>query len=286
MCKKIISILISIAIIFSFCSLAVSAKEQKNLVVFGDSISYGYGLKENTRAVYGKIVADTIGYNYKNLSFGEGETTASLLTKVQQPTTQNYIKNADIILISICGNDYFLDENRVINIGRIAKMFVTWLKKDNTEIDNIAVNAKKNFYRIIDTIKYVNPDAKIVLQTVYNPWYGPAGIFCGEGMARANSVITDYLKDNPGSFYLVDVATAFRNHKEYVADDSVHPSALGNEVIAKLIVDELRNQGVTTATDLVIKTKGTDYNLYIDSIPVVGELVFKVVRFLTQTKKG
>ena len=286
MFKKIISIFLAIAVIFSLCSICASAEEQKNLIVFGDSISYGYGLKENTNAVYGKIVADTIGYNYKNLSFGEGETTASLLAKVQEASIQTYIKNADIILISICGNDYFLDENRVINIGRIAKMFVTWLKKDNTEIDNIAVNAKKNFYEIIDTIRLVNPDAKIVLQTVYTPWYGPAGTFCGEGMARANSVITDYLKDNPGSFYLVDVATAFRNHKEYVADDSVHPSALGNEVIAKLIVDELRNQGITNATDLVITTKGTDYNLYIDSIPIVGEIVFKIVRFLTQTKKA
>lgn len=285
MCKKIISILIAVAIIFSFCSLTVSAEEQKNLVVFGDSISYGYGLKENTRAVYGKIVADTIGYNYKNLSFGEGETTASLLAKVKEADTQKEIKNADIILLSICGNDYFLDDNREINVLRIAKMFITWLKKDYSEIDSIATNAKKNFYAIIDTVKSVNPDVKIVLQTVYNPWYGPAGIFCGEGMARANSVITDYLKDNPGSFYLVDVATAFRTHKEYVADDSVHPSSAGNEVIAKLIVDELRNQGVTNATELVIKTKGTDYNLYIDTIPVLGETVFKVVRFLTQTRK-
>ena len=72
--KKILSVVLICAIAIPLLTLTVSAQETaerraiKSMVVFGDSISTGYGLEGSydTRASYSNLVAQALGLNYGN----------------------------------------------------------------------------------------------------------------------------------------------------------------------------------------------------------------------------
>ena len=67
--KKITSIILCFAMIicvFTVCGYAET--ENPFYLVLGDSIAYGSGISNSREACYGKIVADTNGYDYANHS--------------------------------------------------------------------------------------------------------------------------------------------------------------------------------------------------------------------------
>jgi len=67
--KKIVSILLSVVLTLSVFGITAFAEEEKtDYVVLGDSIAFGAGMVNTVGACYGKIVADTNGYNYSNHS--------------------------------------------------------------------------------------------------------------------------------------------------------------------------------------------------------------------------
>ena len=57
--KKIISIILAVALCIGFVSVSASAKERLNYLLLGDSIAEGFGVKNPDEASYGKIIADT-----------------------------------------------------------------------------------------------------------------------------------------------------------------------------------------------------------------------------------
>ena len=108
--KKMISIVLCAVILVTGLSLSAGAEvRQKNLVVLGDSIAWGTGIYNSDEACYGRIVANTNGYNYKNYAF-DGCRSWDLLSLLDEKDVKDSIKEADIINISIGGND-FLQQN-------------------------------------------------------------------------------------------------------------------------------------------------------------------------------
>ena len=77
-CKKMIAVFALIMIIAGVFAPAASAAGAKNYVLLGDSIAYGQGLANSQDACYGRIVANTNGYNYANYSV-DGYTSGALL---------------------------------------------------------------------------------------------------------------------------------------------------------------------------------------------------------------
>ena len=66
-CKKIISVILILTLCAGLFSAAAFAESDKlNYLVLGDSIAEGFGLKNPEEACYGRIVADTNGYDYVN----------------------------------------------------------------------------------------------------------------------------------------------------------------------------------------------------------------------------
>ena len=64
--RSVLSVLLAAALLLCVCAVPVGAAEQPLYVVLGDSIAYGSGLSNPREAVYGRIVADTNGYDYEN----------------------------------------------------------------------------------------------------------------------------------------------------------------------------------------------------------------------------
>lgn len=264
--KKILSVVLSVVLAFSSLSIIAFADEEPlDYVVLGDSIAYGSGMVNMIDACYGKIVAETNGYTYANHSI-PGITAGFLLTMLTDgEKVRASVSDADIINISIGGNN-FLTSN-IIGLA-----FDCLTRKDMTEFDEIAGNYYNELCGIVDKINELNPDAVILLQTVYNPQDGAAGVVYGIGGDKLNEMMRKYDAEHPGEIVIVEVAEALNGDPENFADDKIHPSKKGNEVIAKVILDLLFEMGLGTSTEPVISTKGLDFLM-----PVSYALLVNVV---------
>ena len=265
--KKIICVILCLCMILPL-TLAAHAQEPLNYLLLGDSIAQGYGVYNRDKACYGKIVADTNGYSYTNYAVN-GYRSCDLISQLGNPEVNAAVENADIISLSIGGND-FLQQN----LPRIA---VEMLAGNYKIVNDVKEIFAENFAEIIGTIKELNPDVVILVQTLYNPMKFVLGDFYGLATVRVNEAINEYLDENPDAFYLVDTAPVMENHPECVAVDTVHPSAVGNVAIAEVVLEKLYELGLGENTEPVINAVG------IDEIPFTSYIVkffmqlFKIV---------
>lgn len=249
--RLLLSLLCVLALLFSICApAAVAADAPLRYVVLGDSIGYGAGVLNPEEACYGRIVADTNGYDYQNHAVS-GNRTDHLLAHLDHAEVTAAVKNADIISISIGGNDYLTD-----NVTGL--VLDATFRNDYTRMDKITAQLKLNFAAIIEKIRGWNPDAVILMQTLYNPGKGINKAPYQAATNRLNDLIRDYLASHPGAFTIVDVAAAFGTDRRYIAQDSIHPSAQGNERIAEVILQTLKTLGLGDSTAPVILHKGVD----------------------------
>lgn len=247
--KKIIVMLLSVIIALSAVMPAFAADEPLRYVVLGDSIGYGAGVLNSDEACFGKIVANTAGFDFKNDAVN-GYRTEDLIRHLDKENISADVAAADIISISIGGNDFLR--------GDMAGLIQEANAGDFSRFDSIAEEFYANFCVIIEKIKEINPDAVILMQTLYNPGFESIREVYQQGADRLNAGYAKYLKENPGAYELLDVASAFVGHSEYVAADYIHPSAEGNVVIAGIVLKKLCELGLTDKTEPVVEYEGID----------------------------
>ena len=279
--KKLLAVLLA-AVLAASCCLPAFAAEERHLryLLLGDSIAEGYGVENPDEACYGRIVADTDGYDYENyarVAMDSGE----LLERLSEETGYFYIRSAvaraDIISLSIGGNDYF-DHPDVVNLA-VGAFFMVNGKK----LDGIAEQFYENLCAVIGEIKALNPDATILLQKLYCVWYGVAAHIYTACTGRVNAMIEKYDKEHPGAVVLCDISPAMDGHQERLADDCVHPNAAGNAAIAEVVLRQLYDLGLGTETTPVVNHPGVDYNFfekYYDN-KTVARLLTVLIKTLT-----
>ncbi len=248
--KKIISILLSVLLLVCVFPIGAVASDSVSYVVLGDSIAYGSGLANPTQAVYGKIVADTNGYDYQNFAI-PGHTTGNLMRRMENDTVRDALIGADIINISIGGNNFLLGDLQGL-------LFDGIVKNDYSRYDEIADGFYTDLGTIVDTIRSLNADAAILLQTIYNPQTSYIGEAYQQGADRFNAKMRLFAENNPGQIIIVDVASALTDSDNDFAEDRIHPSAVGNEKIAVEVLKTLYENGLGSETEPVIETKGKD----------------------------
>ncbi|MCR5781341.1 MAG: SGNH/GDSL hydrolase family protein [Clostridia bacterium] len=274
--KKSISILVSLILFFSLM-LPAFAEAPLNYLLLGDSITEGFGIKNPDEACYGRIVADTNGYNYMNIASVATDSSDLLMRLENYYTYQNAIAWADVISLSIGANDYLANPDAVsLTVGALFKL-------NYKKLDKIADGFYDNLCVIIDRITEINPDAVILLQKVYSVWYGFAANAFDAAASRCNGVIEKYAAEHPGKVVICDITPAMNGIHENLADDCVHPNAAGNMAIARIVLAQLKDLGLGTATEPVVNAQGVDYNFYTEQFgPVAG----KVIEFLVKTLTG
>ncbi len=264
--KKTISIILALVLCFSTLTVTSYAKNDKPFyLVLGDSIAYGSGLGNSTEACYGKIVADTNDYDYVNYSV-PGHTTSNLISRLGQPEVIEALEKADIISISIGGNDFLLG-----NLMQL--LFNAMVLKDYTQLDSIAAKFFENFSTIVDIINEHNPDAVILMQTLYNPQSGYLRETYQLAADRLNAEIERFSDENPGEIIIVDVGTALGDDPANFASDDIHPSSNGNMIIAQKVLEELYENNLGNTTVPVVNTPATDINIpvyFTASLDIIG----------------
>ncbi|MBR5496670.1 MAG: SGNH/GDSL hydrolase family protein [Clostridia bacterium] len=263
--KRLISLIISFSLFLSSLIYIASAEQsQINYLVLGDSIAYGSGLKNPEEASYGKIVADTNGYEYKNHAV-PGINSSELAEMIKTEEIIADIRNADIISVSIGGNDFLGD-----NVSDL--IFDAVLEEDLSVFDETAEIFRSNLSFIINAITENNSDVIILLQTIYNPQSGKLKELYQQGADRLNAVIYRCESENPDRVCVVDIAAALDGNEENFAKDGIHPSVKGNELIASAVLKKLHSLGLCNSTEIIITEKGKDIRE-----PILRNFIIKIL---------
>ena len=250
--KSILSLLLC-AVLLCAAVVPAFAAEQTRYVVLGDSISRGAGIRNPDEACYGRIIANTNGYAYANFGV-DGNMSDDLLNKLYRDSgVINAVKAADIISISIGGNDFLRDN--------MPAMIAKGLVENYGQIDRIVAEFSANFNVIIAKIKEYNPRALLLVQTLYNPMEGTALVnkVYAQALSQLNAVYTGYAASHPGEIEIVDVAAAFAGRSGLIAIDTIHPNAEGNYLIARTIQAKLYELGRASTTEIVVRTAAVDH---------------------------
>lgn len=225
--KRIISAAMSAIMVVSSIG-AVTANAEKygdgdNIVVLGDSIASGYGLKENEYS-YAQIVADYMDGNLENYAVA-GATSEETLAAIRSFDDEKkaQLAQADVVILSVGANDIMeyasrfllefgagqnllkdgytldnlpekpslndvktiMDRSKVSEYAKSdaniftmnaallrlrAHMIFTEANQDYQKYDCvIRTRIIPNIEAIVAEIRSVNPNARIVLQTIYDP---------------------------------------------------------------------------------------------------------------------
>lgn len=202
--KRMLSVLLCLCLALGLLPGAALA-QSASYVALGDSISTGYGLAHKDTESFPTIVARERGYTLTNLA-ADGETSASLLAKLQAPASAELaaVKTADVVTITIGGNDlmnalYAYVAKRYNTANQDTEGFQeinaagvqTALMSGDLTMLSFAVNTVsaftdpqnlsaeasaalaqlgKNLADIITVIKKENPNVTVVVANQYNPY--------------------------------------------------------------------------------------------------------------------
>ena len=267
--KKILSVILMLSLIFSVLALAVSAealtdkKKIQSMVVFGDSISTGYGLEGNiyTRTSYANLVAQALELDAENgyVNYAvDGYTSEDILrTAVEQIDA---VRQADLILLTCGGNDILshameiavsasgaaTDDLMQVAFALLLKDSAT-LRNDLYSESNEAIvrealdGYRANMETLVTYLRKNAPDARIVFLTQYNPLSGiPIGVmldlYTEDVIGRLNAVMTEVA--TAGGCEVVDthaVMTKRGMELSNILSSDIHPNAAGHAEMAETV---------------------------------------------------
>lgn len=254
-------------------------ESDENTVVYvalGDSICRGYGLDNADVERYSArlremLALDMPSYNFVEYNYGvNGQTSTELIDYISNGNTP-MLRGADIVTVSIGANNVLsttidmiaqysvlstvTDES--LRNASLPSLFTNFKIKTDDGIADFSVDLPK----IVSSIRELAPDAKIIIQTIYNPYKSLDDVLdfvdtkvlvremSDELVSRLNSII----KENASSlgYTVADVYSAFADvydviNAEYAENEAFagydpHPNKKGHQLIAETIYSVLTN---------------------------------------------
>ncbi|MDF2788023.1 MAG: family lipase [Neobacillus sp.] len=215
------------------------------IISAGDSLTEGVGDSTNTGGYLPylrtlleeeKGIKEVDFYN-----FGvKGNRTPQLLKRLQTEEMKETISTADLVILTIGGNDIM----KVVR-DNISNLQLSVFNKER----EVYIN---NLIEIMNSIIRVNPEAYIVLIGVYNPfsqWFSD--------IQELDKIVSDWneasqrVVSNYSNAYFVGIEDLFINPPESLLHtDNFHPNDKGYELIAERLNETLEER---TLPDLVKK---------------------------------
>jgi lysophospholipase L1-like esterase len=224
-------------------------KQEIRVTAIGDSLAKGTG--DNTgsgfvrRSIEGLSTATGKKVTLLNNLGINGLTTARLLPKLEEKGAQYALKQSDIILVSIGGNDLFKGSQLLSdNNGESKETSTNEVQQDLTPDQLLAALPEASSYlkSILERVRKINPDAYIIYIGLYNPFgdIEELQIVGNDAVATwnnsAQTLINKYEK-----MTLVPTFDLFTHHLEqYLSSDHFHPNGEGYQQIADRIVQGIR----------------------------------------------
>ncbi len=206
-----------------------------DITVIGDSLAKGTG--DDTGSGFAKRTVELLkkqGVDSKlvnNLGIN-GLTTKKLLPMLDEPGTQYALKQAGIIMLSIGANDLF-DGGQPLETR-------TELPTE-AELETNVMSAGDHLSEILDKLQDINPQARIVYVSLYNPFSDMKELkdTGDKAVARWNSMAMEAMS-SLGEGLVVPTYDLFTLQAgRYLSGDHFHPNGSGYQAIAERIVQSI-----------------------------------------------
>ena len=270
--RRIFATLLSLCLVLGLLPTAAFAQNAISYVALGDSITTGYGLGEGEQS-FAEIIAAENGYELINLA-EDGATSADLLDVIQNEANAATLENADLITITIGGNDLmgalyeYLAEaynathqdaaitEQELQKGLMAGNFTLLTFVASVINDFVLSDAAEdallgfddNLLRIIVALKQANPDATIIVANQYNPYSHIENSFATDivdAFEQGVQLLNFAIGSNTDDYDVADVYTVFEDADQNpcnayltsIMDFNLdfHPNAYGHQLIAEEI---------------------------------------------------
>ncbi|WP_249315823.1 SGNH/GDSL hydrolase family protein [Bacillus sp. FJAT-49711] len=207
-------------------------KKDLRIVSIGDSLTEGIGDQTESSGYVG-ILNHTFEDNQLNISienYGKkGNRTDQLLKRLDKDDVASSIKKADIMLITIGGND----------VMKVVKD--NFLNLTTEPFDREREEFKERLRAIFHKTKELNPDVHIYLIGFYNPfeqYFGNIGEL-GMIMTNWNEAGKAVTEEFEHVSYIPTADLFVSSDTELLANDHFHPNTTGYKRMAQRILEEI-----------------------------------------------
>ncbi len=196
-------------------------------VILGDSLARGAG-DERGLGIPGRLDAELSRRSIRarrtyNLGVN-GSRTPDLLRQLESENVQQILRDANVIIVSIGGNDLWGGND--------------WRNASPGDAESKMTDVLTRIERALERIRTVNPRARIFFIGLYNPFVStPEGKVLSALVSRWNARLLEHF-GNDANFTLVQTADLF-SHRDRLSVDRFHPGGEGYELIARRIAESL-----------------------------------------------
>jgi lysophospholipase L1-like esterase len=232
----------------------ITNKDKITIVALGDSLTKGTGDESGDGGYVGKTKKSLETF-WKKPVFVinqaiNGWRTENLLESLNKPNLQNLLKQADIIMLTIGGNDLNQAANNPMDAPKATPTDKT--PAESTKPDEaLSINydvirktlpaSEARLKNILTKIASFNPDAKIVYVGLYNPFYIQDVNKEGTAIIQQWNLNAQQIASGYPNMIVVPTFDLFQFEiKKYLYMDEFHPNSLGYGRMAERVVQALQ----------------------------------------------
>lgn len=196
-------------------------------VILGDSLARGAG-DERGLGISGRLDEELRRRGIRarrtyNLGVN-GARTADLLRQLESPNVQQLLRDANVIVVSIGGNDLWGGND--------------WRNASPSNAEETMDGVLARIETAVERIRAANPRARVFFIGLYNPFVSnPEGARLSSLVNRWNARLLERFGEDP-NFTLVATADLF-SHRDRLSVDRFHPGGEGYGLIARRIAESV-----------------------------------------------
>lgn len=200
------------------------------VLILGDSIAKGTG-DDQGKGFSGYLPDELKKSTSKDIIVKnegiDGLTSKGLLEKLQSKRLNPAITDADIILVSIGGND-------------LLKSLPSNLLGQNDAFQGELAGYTDNLQQTLGLLRNVYPDSTIILLGLYNPYEILTSAENQHLLNEVNDQSRKIIESDGNAIFIPTYDLMKYNSARYISKDGLHPSALGYQAISQRISQALK----------------------------------------------
>lgn len=223
---------------------ATETVKKLKVVALGDSLTKGTG--DNTGE--GFVKRTVSGLSAKGIEVEllgnmgiNGLTTAGLQSKLDEDGVDYALHLANVILLSIGGNDLFKDSNILQNSGALQSESTTDQELTPESLLAALPEAAGRLGKILEKITEINPNAQIYYMGLFNPFGDIPDLLVpgNQAVAMWNNAAMEIINKH-SNMTLVPTFDLFNKHlNKYLSTDHFHPNGDGYQRIGERFIQAI-----------------------------------------------